>query len=53
VGIPVGFVGVEEAKRRLANQSVVPFLTSLGPKGGTAVTAAAVNALLVLAGEGP
>jgi precorrin-3B C17-methyltransferase len=52
VGIPVGFVGVEEAKRRLASQSVVPYLTSLGPKGGTAVTAAAVNALLVLAGEG-
>jgi len=53
VGIPVGFVGVEEAKGRLAGQNVVPFLTSLGPKGGTAVTAAAVNALLALAGEGP
>jgi len=52
VGIPVGFVGVEEAKRRLAGQSVVPYVTSVGPKGGTAVTAAAVNALLALAGEG-
>jgi len=51
VGIPVGFVGVEEAKRRLAGQSTVPYITSLGRKGGTAVTAAAINALLDLAGE--
>jgi precorrin-3B C17-methyltransferase len=51
IGIPVGFVGVEEAKQRLAEQSVVPYITSFGRKGGTAVTAAAVNALLELAGE--
>jgi precorrin-3B C17-methyltransferase len=50
VGIPVGFVGVEEAKRRLIEQGRVPYLTSLGRKGGSAVTAAAVNALLELAG---
>ncbi|MBX6314918.1 MAG: precorrin-8X methylmutase, partial [Isosphaeraceae bacterium] len=50
VGIPVGFVGVEESKQRLAEQRHVPFLTSLGRKGGTAVTAAAINALLELAG---
>ena len=50
VGIPVGFVGVEEAKARLTEQDRVPYLTSLGRKGGTAVTAAAVNALLELAG---
>jgi precorrin-8X/cobalt-precorrin-8 methylmutase len=49
IGIPVGFVGVEEAKRRLAEQSRVPYITSMGRKGGTAVTAAAVNALLALA----
>ncbi len=49
VGIPVGFVGVEESKRRLVEQGRVPFLTSLGRKGGTAVTAAAINALLELA----
>jgi precorrin-8X/cobalt-precorrin-8 methylmutase len=53
VGIPVGFVGVEEAKRRLIEQDLVPYLTSLGRKGGTAVTAAAVNALLELAGTAP
>jgi precorrin-3B C17-methyltransferase len=50
VGIPVGFVGVEEAKARLVAQARVPYLTSLGRKGGTPVTAAAVNALLDLAG---
>jgi precorrin-3B C17-methyltransferase len=52
VGIPVGFVGVVEAKQRLVSQALVPFITSLGRKGGTAVTAAVVNALLSLAGEG-
>jgi len=52
VGIPVGFVGVVEAKRRLTEQTHVPYLTSLGRKGGTAVTAAAVNALLDLAARG-
>lgn len=51
VGIPVGFVGVVESKNRLIEQGHVPFLTSLGRKGGTAVTAAAVNALLELAGR--
>ena len=52
VGIPVGFVGVVEAKRRLVEQDRVPYVTSLGRKGGTAVTAAAINALLELAGAG-
>ncbi len=50
VGIPVGFVGVEDAKRRLVGQGRVPYLTSLGRKGGTAVAAGAINALLALAG---
>src|SRR5262249_35688786 len=45
-GIPVGFVGVEEAKQRLLEQTRVPYLTSVGRKGGSAVTAAAVNALI-------
>jgi precorrin-8X/cobalt-precorrin-8 methylmutase len=52
IGVPVGFVGVEEAKDRLTRQDRVPYITSLGRKGGTAVTAAAVNALLDLAGGG-
>lgn len=46
VGAPVGFVGVEVAKRRLREQTRVPYLTCVGRKGGSAVTAAAVNALV-------
>jgi precorrin-8X/cobalt-precorrin-8 methylmutase len=46
IGIPVGFVGVEEAKRRLLEQTRLSYLTCVGRKGGSAVTAAAVNALL-------
>jgi precorrin-8X/cobalt-precorrin-8 methylmutase len=46
VAIPVGFVGVVEAKQRLLAQSAVPYLTCVGRKGGSAVTAAALNALL-------
>jgi precorrin-2 C(20)-methyltransferase len=45
IGMPVGFVGVIEAKQRLLNQSIVPYLTCVGRKGGSAVAAAAVNAL--------
>jgi len=45
VGLPVGFVGVEEAKGRLLSQTLVPYLTCVGRKGGSAVAAAAVNAL--------
>jgi precorrin-8X/cobalt-precorrin-8 methylmutase len=51
VGIPVGFVGVEEAKQRLLTQSRVPYLTCIGRKGGSAVTAAAINALVELFGR--
>jgi precorrin-2 C(20)-methyltransferase len=46
VGMPVGFVGVEEAKTRLQKQTAVPYLTCAGRKGGSAVAAAAVNALV-------
>jgi precorrin-8X/cobalt-precorrin-8 methylmutase len=46
IGMPVGFVGVEEAKQHLREQSDVPYLTCVGRKGGSAVAAAAVNALL-------
>lgn len=45
IAMPVGFVGVEEAKRRLLEQANVPYLTCVGRKGGSAVTAAAINAL--------
>jgi len=46
VGLPVGFVGAAEAKAALAeNPRGVPFLTLLGRRGGSAMAAAAVNAL--------
>ncbi len=45
VGLPVGFVGAAEAKAALA-ASGLPCLTNSGERGGSAVAAAAVNALL-------
>jgi precorrin-8X/cobalt-precorrin-8 methylmutase len=46
LGIPVGFVGAAEAKDALAaNSRGLPFLTVRGRIGGSAITAAAVNAL--------
>jgi precorrin-8X/cobalt-precorrin-8 methylmutase len=44
VGIPVGFVGAAESKDALT-AAPIPFLTVRGRMGGSAVTAAAVNAL--------
>ncbi|HMC65707.1 MAG TPA: precorrin-8X methylmutase, partial [Gemmataceae bacterium] len=51
IGLPVGFIGVAEAKSRLLEQSKVPYLTCIGRKGGSAVAAAAVNALVELFGR--
>jgi precorrin-8X/cobalt-precorrin-8 methylmutase len=46
LGIPVGFVGAAESKAALAADSRgVPFLIVRGRVGGSAMTAAAVNAL--------
>jgi len=45
VGLPVGFVGAAESKERLIG-SGLPALANRGPKGGSAVAAAALNALL-------
>ena len=45
VGLPVGFVGAAESKERLI-ESRLPAVTNHGPKGGSAVAAAALNALL-------
>lgn len=44
VGLPVGFVGAVEAKAAL-RASGLPFVTNRSEKGGSAVAAAAVNAL--------
>jgi precorrin isomerase len=46
LAFPVGFVGAAESKAALAEGSHgVPFLTLLGRRGGSALAAAAVNAL--------
>jgi precorrin-8X/cobalt-precorrin-8 methylmutase len=46
LGIPVGFVGAAESKAALAaDPRGVPFLTVRGRMGGSAMTAAAINAL--------
>jgi precorrin-8X/cobalt-precorrin-8 methylmutase len=46
IGIPVGFVGAAESKRDLAQDAGgVPWLTVHGRRGGSAIAAAAVNAL--------
>jgi precorrin-8X/cobalt-precorrin-8 methylmutase len=46
VGVPVGFVGAAESKLALTQRSTgVPWLTVHGRRGGSAIAAAAVNAL--------
>jgi len=45
IGLPVGFVGADETKAALA-ASGLPAVTNRGPKGGSAVAAAALNALI-------
>jgi precorrin-8X/cobalt-precorrin-8 methylmutase len=45
VGLPVGFVGAAESKEKLL-ESGLPAITNRGPKGGSAVAAAALNALI-------
>lgn len=48
VGLPVGFVGAAAAKEAL-RASGMPAVSNVGDKGGSAVAAAAVNALVRLA----
>jgi precorrin-8X/cobalt-precorrin-8 methylmutase len=46
LGIPVGFVGAAESKAELAaNSRGIPYLTVHGRRGGSAIVAAAVNAI--------
>ncbi|MFV0334964.1 MAG: precorrin-8X methylmutase [Tropicimonas sp.] len=54
LGFPVGFVGAAESKAALAELAHgVPFVTLSGRRGGSAMAAAAVNALtLGLGGDG-
>jgi precorrin-8X/cobalt-precorrin-8 methylmutase len=45
IGMPVGFVGAAESKEALIDEAPAPYLAVRGRKGGSAMTAAAVNAL--------
>jgi precorrin-8X/cobalt-precorrin-8 methylmutase len=45
VGLPVGFVGAAESKEKLL-ESGLPAISNRGPKGGSAVAAAVLNALI-------
>jgi precorrin-8X/cobalt-precorrin-8 methylmutase len=45
IGIPVGFIGAAESKVALARDGRLPFLVVHGRRGGSAMAAAAVNAL--------
>jgi precorrin-8X/cobalt-precorrin-8 methylmutase len=53
IGVPVGFVGAAASKESL-RASGLPALTNVSEKGGSAVAAAALNALLrvAMAGKG-
>jgi precorrin-8X/cobalt-precorrin-8 methylmutase len=48
VGVPVGFVNAAESKEALTRLDC-PFITALGPKGGSAVAASIINALAIMA----
>ena len=45
IGIPVGFVGAAESKDALLQDSPAPCVIVRGRRGGSAMTAAAINAL--------
>ena len=45
IGMPVGFVGAAESKQALA-ESGLPYITVHGRRGGSALAAAGVNALM-------
>jgi len=49
LGFPVGFIGAAESKQALMDAALVPFLTLRGTRGGSALAAAAVNALAIIA----
>jgi precorrin-8X/cobalt-precorrin-8 methylmutase len=45
IGMPVGFVGAAESKDALVADGRVPYLVARGRRGGSAMAAAAINAL--------
>lgn len=47
VGMPVGYIGAAEAKNALIEAAPAPFIALTGRRGGSAVAAAAINALTI------
>ena len=47
VGVPVGFVGAAESKEELVKRDI-PYITTMGRKGGSTVGAAIINAILYM-----
>ena len=45
IGMPVGFIGAAESKEALIGDGRAPWIVVRGRKGGSAMTAAAINAL--------
>lgn len=45
IAVPVGFVGAEESKDAIGNYDI-PYIRTLGTKGGSNVAASILNALL-------
>lgn len=50
IGLPVGFVGAKEAKKKLLNLRI-PYITNRSRYGGSSAAAACVNALLKIADD--
>lgn len=48
IALPVGYVGAAQAKAHLV-QSQLPYITNIGVRGGSAITAAAFNAIARMA----
>jgi len=53
IAMPVGYVGAAEAKQALIDAGSAPYIALAGRRGGSAVAAAAVNALAQPAGSMP
>lgn len=51
VGMPVGFVNAAESKALLMAQERIPFIAIEGRKGGSALAAATINAMAILAAQ--
>jgi precorrin-8X/cobalt-precorrin-8 methylmutase len=45
LGIPVGFIGAAESKQALVEHGGLEYLIVRGRRGGSAITAAAINAI--------